>query len=83
MDMINQQGYSVFNQGLSYLNSTNYSNINEHGYKAWKKEFSFEALKGIRYGQSFCNQFNIQDYVLFYMVDTERADLHIRKHYID
>jgi len=81
--MINQQGYSVFNQGPSYSTKHKFFHITKDDYLSWKKEFSFEALKGIRYGQSFCNRFSVQDYVLFYMIDTKRADLHIREQYID
>ena len=51
-------------------------------YKAWKLEFTFEGIRGARYGQSFCNHFGITDYVLFYKVDWESADQHIRTVYL-
>lgn len=51
-------------------------------YEAWKREFTFEGIKGARYGQSFCNHFGITDYVLFYKVDWESADQHIRMIYL-
>ena len=51
-------------------------------YETWKREFTFEGIKGTRYGQSFCNHFGITDYVLFYKVDWESADQHIRKLYL-
>jgi hypothetical protein len=51
-------------------------------YEAWKREFTFEGIKGARYGQSFCNHFGITDYVLFYKVDWESADQHIRTVYL-
>ena len=51
-------------------------------YEYWKREFTFEGIKGARYGQSFCNHFGITDYVLFYKVDWESADQHIRTVYL-
>ena len=32
----------------------------------WKQDFTFNALHGQRYGQSFCNTFGITDYLLYY-----------------
>ena len=52
-------------------------------YEAWKREFTFEGIKGARYGQSFCNHFGITDYVLFYKVDWASADQHIRTAYLE
>jgi hypothetical protein len=52
-------------------------------YKAWKLEFTFEGIRGARYGQSFCNHFGITDYVLFYKVDWTSADQHIRTVYLE
>ena len=51
-------------------------------YDAWRDEFVFDGIRGLRYGQSFCNHFDITDYVLFYMLDWDRADQHIRKLYL-
>ena len=51
-------------------------------YDAWRDEFVFDGIRGMRYGQSFCNHFDITDYVLFYMLDWGKADQHIRKLYL-
>ena len=51
-------------------------------YDAWRDEFVFDGIRGLRYGQSFCNHFDITDYVLFYMLDWDKADQHIRKLYL-
>ena len=51
-------------------------------YDAWRGEFVFDGIRGMRYGQSFCNHFGITDYVLFYKVDWESADQHIRTVYL-
>ena len=51
-------------------------------YLEWQLNYTFDALQNIRYGQSFCNYFGITDYVLFYMLDWDKADQHIRKLYL-
>ena len=57
--------------------------ITEESYEAWRREFTFEGIRGARYGQSFCNHFNITDYVLFYKIDWASADQHIRTVYLE
>jgi len=52
-------------------------------YEAWKLEFTFDGIRGLRYGQSFCNHFGIVDYVLFYKLDWDSADQHIRMVYLE
>jgi hypothetical protein len=59
------------------------NSVTEAAYEAWKREFTFEGIRGARYGQSFCNYFGITDYVLFYKVDWESADQHIRTVYLE
>ena len=56
--------------------------ITHAAYEAWRLEFTFDGIRGLRYGQSFCNHFDITDYVLFYMLDWDSADQHIRKLYL-
>jgi hypothetical protein len=51
-------------------------------YQQWRQEAVFDLLRGIRYGQSFCNRFDITDNILFYERDPEWADVYIRKTYI-
>jgi hypothetical protein len=57
--------------------------ITKAEYSEWKRAFTFEGIKGLRYGQSFCNQFDITDYVLFYKTDWVSADQHIRSVYLE
>ena len=57
--------------------------ISMQDYEKWHEGFLFETLQfDTRYGQSFCNKFDITDYILYYMRDMEQADRHIRKHYL-
>ena len=51
-------------------------------YDAWRDEFVFDGIRGMRYGQSFCNHFGITDYVLFYKLNWISADQHIRTLYL-
>ena len=59
------------------------SSVTKAAYEDWKREFTFEGIRGARYGQSFCNHFGITDYVLFYKVDWASADQHIRTVYLE
>jgi hypothetical protein len=55
-------------------------------YEQWRRDYIWEALHGIRYGQSFCNRFGITDNHLYYNDynngSTEWADDYIRKTYV-
>ena len=57
--------------------------ITQAAYEAWRLEFTFDSIRGARYGQSFCNHFDITDYVLFYKLDWDSADQHIRTVYLE
>lgn len=50
-------------------------------YKLWKKQYVFDGLRGVRFGQSFCNYFGIADNILHYERDADRAEHYIRKTY--
>ena len=53
-------------------------------YAEWKNQYSFDALRGLRYGQSFCKHFDISDYILYYTTfDVGQCDDYITKHYIE
>ena len=58
------------------------SSVTKAAYEDWKREFTFEGIRGARYGQSFCNHFDITDYVLYYKMDWASADQHIRTVYL-
>ncbi len=51
-------------------------------YQQWDREFIFDAMRDLRYGQAFCNEFGITDNHLFYERDIERARERIRRHYL-
>lgn len=52
-------------------------------YQQWRESYTFLALKGQRYGQSFCNTFGITDNNLYYNIGAvDDADAYIRKMYL-
>jgi hypothetical protein len=52
-------------------------------YEHWCESYTFLALKGQRYGQSFCNTFGITDNNLYYNIGAVAdADAYIRKMYL-
>ena len=52
-------------------------------YEQWRESYTFLALKGQRYGQSFCNTFGIADNNLYYNIgEVADADAYIRKTYL-
>ena len=51
-------------------------------YQTWRQGYVFDALQNLRYGQSFCNAFDIPDNVLFYERDAAWADMYIQQHYV-
>ena len=59
------------------------NSVTEAAYEDWKREFTFVGIRGARYGQSFCNHFDITDYVLYYKMDWASADQHIRTVYLE
>jgi len=77
--------HSVF-QHMAMTIPQNYPRINtpvdSADYQQWRQEVVFDMLRGVRYGQSFCNRFDITDNILFYEQDHEWADVYIRKNYI-
>jgi hypothetical protein len=59
------------------------SSISKDKYKQWQKEYTFAALRNRRYGESFCQEFNITDNRLYFDSDWKRCDQLIRREWID
>ena len=76
----------VFEQIVAFANSDGEARslISQEDFEIWQQDFTWDALHGIRYGQSFCNRFGITDNLLYYTTwPPEQMDDYIRKHYID
>jgi hypothetical protein len=57
--------------------------VNYSDYDQWRKDYIWEALHGIRYGQSFCNHFGVTDNLLYYgSADIQWCDEYIKKTYL-
>jgi hypothetical protein len=78
----------VFEQIVDFAEQTKQSRapITLVEYEQWRESYTFLALKGQRYGQSFCNTFGITDNHLYYNDynhgGIEWADDYIRKTYL-
>ena len=83
---VSSMGNSVFASMTQDLNQTSiqvkYHTVDAEQYQAWRHGYLFDALQNLRYGQSFCNTFDISDNILFYERDHEYADDYIQKHYV-
>ena len=57
--------------------------ISLEDFELWQKDAIWDALHGIRYGQSFCNRFGVSDNLLYYTTwPPEQLEEYIRKNYI-
>lgn len=56
--------------------------VSQDQYHEWRRQSVFDALKGQRHGQSFCNKFDVTDNILFYAHDWADADHRIRTLYL-
>lgn len=75
--------FAIMTQSLKQDNAVvKLYTVDAEEYHAWRHGYLFDALQNLRYGQSFCNAFDITDNVLFYEKDREWADDYIRKHYV-
>lgn len=83
---VSSMGNSVFASMTQSLKQENavvkLYTVDAEEYQAWRHGYLFDALQNLRYGQSFCNAFDITDNVLFYEKDRDWADDYIRKHYV-
>ena len=58
--------------------------ISREEFEEWREYYIWDALHGLRYGQSFCNRFGLKENNLYYVIESqEQADIYIEKTYID
>jgi hypothetical protein len=75
----------VFEQIVAFADRTDELNapITLAEYEQWRESYTFLALQGQRFGQSFCNTFGIQDNHLYYNTGgVDWSDAYIRKTYL-
>lgn len=56
--------------------------ISARQYQQWLKQYTWDALRNLRYGQSFCNYFDITDHRLFYERNADRCNNLIQCEYL-
>ena len=77
-------GHSVFTHTPTTKNMTSYYiQVTEQQYEDWKRQFTADALLGLRYGQSFCNFFGITDNLLYFTREIDWCDAYIKDKYIE
>jgi hypothetical protein len=58
--------HHIFDTLVRDSKKTTDEKISTAEYKKWKKIFSFDALRGKKYGESFCEYFKIRDYRILF-----------------
>ena len=71
-------GTRVFDQ-LSHGYAVEKKTISKEAYDRFCQEYIFSKLRGINFGEAFCREFDIIDYVLVIKRDEIRAKQHIRE----
>ena len=56
--------------------------ITHEEFEQWQREYSFNGLKNLRYGQSFCQHFAVRDNLIYFAPDPESVDNYVRQQYI-
>lgn len=56
--------------------------ITRKEFNNWKQQFTWDALCGSSYGQSFCKYFIINDYILEFSRDPTFCDEYIQRTYV-
>lgn len=56
--------------------------VSSQEYSAWRHSYIFDALRGLRFGQSFCNHFDITDYRIMFCSDADRAEHIIKQEWL-
>ena len=74
--------FSSMMQSISSQTEAANQKISQAEFQEWHNGYLFDALVGLRYGQSFCNQFDITDNILFYERDNDFAHRYITANYI-
>lgn len=56
--------------------------ITTEQFNEFRKHFTLNALRGLKYGQAFCNYFDITDYILMSSDKFSTSEDHINKIYL-
>ena len=56
--------------------------LSQYNFQQWERQFTFDGMRNLRYGQSFCDYFNFTDNILYYDTLQQRARDYILKNYV-
>ena len=78
-------GHDAFKQIVAFSDRKGqiHEPVTPMAFEQWRQNFTFEGLRGQRYGQSFCNHFGISDNLLYYTQwPTDQVDDYIQRYYL-
>jgi hypothetical protein len=78
-------GHHAFDQMVAFADQNNkvHEPISQEDFEVWQKDFLWDALHGLRYGQSFCNRFGISDNLLYYTTwPADQIDEYLKRTYV-
>ena len=56
--------------------------ITQSDYEQWKRSYTFDALRGARFGQSFCMAHDLHDMILWFERDARWCEGYIQREYV-
>ena len=75
-------GYSIFNTGAWSNDWEPVKKISIEEYNVWQRQYLFDALSGMTYGESFCDYFKVNDNLLNRDTGISQTDEYIRSTYV-
>ena len=72
----------VSDMTTEYHLPTEDNSVSIEDYEQWKREYTWDALVNIRYGQSFCNYFGITDQRIFFERNWQTCDTVIQREWL-
>lgn len=79
-------GQNAFEQMVAFADQKNkvHEPISQEDFEIWQKDYTWDALHGLRYGQSFCNRFGVSDNLLYYTTwPVEQIDEYLKRTYVE
>jgi len=76
-------GFASLVQQFTNCAPTRQSRVSLVEYTEWKQSYIFDRLRGLRFGQSFCNHFNITDNRIYYDSNAVRCEQLIVKDWVN
>jgi hypothetical protein len=76
----------VFEQMVTFADRANNTtrSVTQQEYNTWRQEYTFLALRGQRFGQSFCNTFGVTDNHLYYNTgNVSWSEQYIKENYLE